>query len=275
MEAKKVVRMEQYRQKSNHRPKKRLKKKFKGFFFSLFIIVIVGSVFYFTSSISKLSMVYFEGLNYVSRSELMKLSGLSYQERFLTLDTQQIAQDILTHPLITDVHVKKKGINQLLVEVQEKDIIGCVEMDDGFRYVLSDGQLVEDDQAVKVSCQGTVIYGLTEEALKNSILSLFIQSVTKLDPIFVTLIKEIHYEPMYGDINRFSLFLKDGNTVNVNSYSMVNKLKYYQTMVDKVSSLYEGIKGTYHLDVGDHFEPYTSTEKVLLSHDMTDESIEE
>lgn len=68
MEVKKVVRMEQYRQKSNNRPKKRLKKKFKGFFFSLFIILIVGSVFYFTSSISKLSMVYFEGLNYVSRS---------------------------------------------------------------------------------------------------------------------------------------------------------------------------------------------------------------
>ncbi|MDO5793208.1 MAG: FtsQ-type POTRA domain-containing protein [Turicibacter sp.] len=275
MEVKKVVRMEQYRQKSNNRPKKRLKKKFKGFFFSLFIILIVGSVFYFTSSISKLSMVYFEGLNYVSRSELMKLSGLSYQDRFLTLDTQQIAKDILKHPLITDVNVKKKGINQLSVEVQEKDVIGCVEMNGGFRYVLSDGQLVEEDQSVKVTCQGTVIYGLTEEALKNSILSLFIQSVTKLDPIFVNLIKEIRYEPMYGDINRFSLFLKDGNTVNVNSYSMVNKLKYYQTMVDKVSSLYEGVKGTYHLDVGDHFEPYTSEEKVLLSHEMTEERLEE
>ena len=69
---------------------------------------------------------------------------------------------------------------------------------------------------------------------------------------------------MYGDINRFSLFLKDGNTINVNSYSMVNKLKYYQTMVDKVSSLYEGVKGTYHLDVGDYFEPYSSSGKVLL-----------
>ena len=34
------------------------------------------------------------------------------------------------------------------------------------------------------------------------------------------LIKEIHYEPMYGDINRFSLFLKDGNTINVNSYNI-------------------------------------------------------
>ena len=220
-------------------------------------------------------MIYFDGLNYVSRSELMKLTGLSYQDRFLTLDSQQIEENVLKHPLIIDATVKKKGFNQLFIEVQEKDVIGCVELDSGFRYVLSDGQLVEDNQSVKVTCQGTVIYGLTNEALKNSILTLFIQSVTKLDPIFVNLIKEISYEPMYGDVNRFSLFLKDGNTIKVNSYSMVNKLNYYQTMVDQVSKLYEGVKGTYHLDVGDHFEPYTNEESVSLSQEMMEEHSEE
>lgn len=275
MEVKKVVKMEQYRHKYNNKPKKRLKKKLKGFFFSLFIILIIGSIFYFTSSMSKLSMIYFDGLNYVSRSELMKLTGLSYQDRFLTLDSQQIEENVLNHPLIIDATVKKKAFNQLFIEVQEKDVIGCVELDGGFRYVLSDGQLVEDNQSVKVTCQGTVIYGLTNEALKNSILSLFIQSVTKLDPVFVNLIKEISYEPMYGDVNRFSLFLKDGNTIKVNSYSMVNKLNYYQTMVDQVSKLYEGVKGTYHLDVGDHFEPYTNEESVSLSQEMMEEHSEE
>lgn len=265
MEAKKVVPMERYREKSKNKPKKRLKKKMRSFFFSLFIILIVGSIFYFTSSLSKLSVIYFEGLHYVSRSELIHLTGLTYQDYFLQLDTQKIAEDILKHPLVTSVDVKKTGLNQLNIEVKEKDIIGCVELDGGFRYVLSDGTLIENDQAIKVTCQGTVIYGLTEENLKESILSLFIESMTKLDPILINLIKEIHYEPMYGDVNRFSLFLKDGNTINVNSYSMVNKLKYYQTMVDTVSGLYEGVKGTYHLDVGDYFEPYSGSEKVLLS----------
>ncbi|MDD6760014.1 MAG: cell division protein FtsQ, partial [Turicibacter sp.] len=61
MAVKKVVSIEQYRQKSKNKPKKRLKKKVKSFFFSLFIILIVGSIFYFTSSLSKLSVIYFEG----------------------------------------------------------------------------------------------------------------------------------------------------------------------------------------------------------------------
>ena len=46
-------------------------------------------------------------------------------------------------------------------------------------------------------------------------------------------------------------------------------------MVDQVSKLYEGVKGTYHLDVGDHFEPYTNEESVSLSQEMMEEHSEE
>ena len=75
MEAKKVIQIEKYRKHTKNKPKKRLKKKIKNFFFSLFIILIVGSVFYFTSSMSKLSMIYFDGLNYVSRSQLIEMTA--------------------------------------------------------------------------------------------------------------------------------------------------------------------------------------------------------
>ena len=95
-------------------------------------------------------------------------------------------------------------------------------------------------------------------------MGLFIESMMKLDPILINLIKEIHYEPLYGDNNRFSLFLQDGNTIKVNSYSMVEKLKYYQTMVDQVRQLSEGQCGTYYLDVGDYFEPYSGANSVLF-----------
>lgn len=264
MEAKKVIQIEKYRKHTKNKPKKRLKKKIKNFFFSLFIILIVGSVFYFTSSMSKLSMIYFDGLNYVSRSQLIEMTGLSYHDYFWSLDIDKITESIAKHPLILDVKVKREGLNRLSIDVKEKDVLGCAEIDKELRYILSDGKLIENNQSEPVVCQGTVLYGLTEDSVEESILSLFIQSMTKLDSIFINLIKEIHYEPKYGDVNRFSLFLKDGNTVNVNSYSMGNKLKYYQTMVEKVESLYQGTKGTYHLDVGDYFEPYEGSEKVII-----------
>lgn len=262
MEAKKVIQIEKYLKHTKNKPKKRLKKKIRSFFFSLFIILIVGSVFYFTSPMSKLSMIYFNGLNYVSRSQLIEMTGLSYQDYFWSLDTKKIAESIAKHPLVLDVKVKRDGLNRLAIDVKEKDVLGCAEIDKELRYILSDGKLIENTQSEPVVCQGTVLYGLPEDS--EAVLSLFIQSMTKLDSIFINLIKEIHYEPKYGDENRFSLFLKDGNTVNVNSYSMERKLKYYQTMVEQVNSLYEGVKGTYHLDVGDYFEPYEGNEKVII-----------
>ncbi|MDE5977166.1 MAG: FtsQ-type POTRA domain-containing protein [Turicibacter sp.] len=270
MNPKKVISLDRYYHKNRNKPKKRLKKKMQGFFFSLFIIMIVGVIFYFTSPASKLSMIYFEGLNYVSRAELLALTGLSYDDYFLKLDTKKIEADILTHSLITDVMVKRIGFNQLRIEIKEKDIVGCVDLDGKLHYVLSDGELMTDDQMINETCRGIVIYGITNDALKESVLSLFIQSMTELDSTFVNLIKEIQYQPLYGDIHRFSLFLTDGNTINVNSYTMVNKLKYYQTMVNQVSNLGDSIKGIYHLDVGDYFEPYSSTEKVLLQEEEQD-----
>lgn len=257
--------MEQYRQKeNNHKPKKRLKKRIKAFFFSLFVMVIIGGVFYFTSPIRKLSMVYFEGLNYVSRSEILQMAKISYEDDFLKISPKKVASKLEEHPLIAKATVKRVGINELKIQIEEKDVVGCVDLDGGYQYVLSDGQLIENSDKLDVVCQGTIIYGLTEDMLNEPILGLFIQSMMQLDPILINLVKEIHYEPMYGDTNRFSLFLKDGNTIKVNSYTMVEKLKYYQTMVDQVQRLSDRQCGTYYLDVGDYFEPYSGANQVPL-----------
>lgn len=261
MEQGKIVQFSQIRNQKINKPKKRLKKKIKSFFFSLFIIAIVGLVLYFASPISRLSVIYFDGINYVKRSELLELSQLNYDRLFLSLDLSNVQEKIQSHPLIQQVKVKRKGLNSLSIQVIEKDIIGCAQLNPTPQFILNDGTIVEDSPGLNAKCDGFVIYGLPNSEDSQSILKLFVKSLMNLDPIFLNIIKEIHYEPLYGDNNRFSLFLSDGNTVNINSYSMVHKLNYYQTMAEKVQSLYGDIKGIYHLDVGDHFEPYDEMSK--------------
>lgn len=265
----KVVQFSQNKRQNVNRPKKRLKKKIKGFFFSLFIMLIIGVIFYFASPISRLSVIYFNGLKYVKRSELLELTSLSYDDLFLGIDLALVEANIEAHPLIKQAKVTRSGLNRLNVEVTEKDIIGCTQIQDEFQFVLSDGRTIWHDNNLRAQCEGLMIYGLSEEDETEAVLKLFVKSLMQVDNVFLNIIKEIHYSPLYGDNNRFSLFLVDGNTVNVNSYTMVNKLKYYQTMVDKVTSLYGDVKGTYHLDVGDHFEPYAG---VTLPTEMTEDS---
>lgn len=256
MEQGKVVQFSRNKNQKINKSKKRLKKKIKSFFFSLFIMIIIGVVFYFASPISRLSVIYFNGLNYVKRSELLELTQLTYDELFLKLDLNQIQASIKSHPLIEDVEVSREGLNRLKVDVVEKNIVGCAQVDNQFQFILNDGQLIQNDDNLRAQCEGLIIYGLPNGESNQAVLKLFVKSLTNLDSVFLNIIKEIHYSPLYGDNNRFSLFLVDGNTINVNSYTMVEKLKYYQTMADKVQSMYGEVKGTYHLDVGDHFEPY-------------------
>ncbi|MFR9294984.1 MAG: cell division protein FtsQ/DivIB [Turicibacter sanguinis] len=256
MEKGKVVEFSRIKNQKVNKPKKRLKKKIKGFFFSLFIMMVIGGMFYFASPVSRLSVIYFNGLNYVKRSELLEMTQLNYEELFLSLDLKDIQNTIQSHPLVKEVNVTRDGLNRLKIDVTEKDIVGCAQINNQFEFVLSDGQTIQNQYNLKAQCEGLMIYGLPDYEENQSVLKLFVKSLMKVDLVFRNIIKEIHYSPLYGDNNRFSLFLMDGNTIIVNSYTMVNKLKYYQTMADKVQSLNGEVKGIYHLDVGDHFEPY-------------------
>ena len=143
---------EDIQKNKQNKPKKRLKKRLNTFFFSLFVMGVIGGVFYFTSPLRKLSMVYFEGLNYVSRSEVLQLANLSYDDDYFKLKTKKIASQIQKHPLITKAVVTRVGLNELRILVEEKDVIGCVDMGDGYQYVLSDGHLIEQSNTLDVVC---------------------------------------------------------------------------------------------------------------------------
>ncbi|HAX72890.1 MAG TPA: cell division protein FtsQ [Firmicutes bacterium] len=258
----KVIQMDSYRGETPKRKKRKLKKSVSRFTFATLLLLIVGMVFYISSSSSKLSMIYFEGLNYLTRSDVIKLSNIPENSKMISLDFKKISQNISEHPMVEQVSVKKENRSELVISITEKNVLGCVLQKDGYSYVLSDATLIDQTHFISQQCQGLVIYGLEEEQ-DTAPLTLFVKAITQMDPIFLNIIKEIRYEPIFGDSNRFSLYTIDGNTIKVNSYTMVDKLKYYQTMVDKVTELHGDLKGIYHLDVGDHFQPYSTSSNEL------------
>jgi len=257
MDQKNVVKINKTSNLSSKKPPKRLRKKLKNFFFSLFIFLVVLIIFYFASPISQLSVIYFNQLNHISRSTLIELTGLTENERFITINLQEIEEKLKSHSLVEQASVMRKGINSLEIQVTEKQIMGCVDIEGEFMYVLNDGQTISESNEVNILCQGIMISGLTQTELDESILSLFVSSLANVNPFFFSLIEAIEYEPKFGDVNRFSLFLKDGNTVIVNSYTMVDRLDLYQEYVEWISiKRGEGVNGTFNLDVGLFFEPY-------------------
>lgn len=231
--------------------KKKPKRKLGTFFFRGLIFLIIIVIFYAVSSLSRLSVVYFEGLEVVSRSALIELGEISENPWFITLNLNRIRERLEIHPLIEQASVRRKGVNSLTINVTEVQIVGCVDVEGELRYILATGETLRECHKVAVSCSDVIIRGLSELDLEGNILSLFVNSLMEVEEVIISLIQEINYEPKHGDINRFSIFMKDGNTVKVNSYTMVEKLKLYPALALQSDEI-----GTFHLDVGVFFEPY-------------------
>ena len=251
---KKVV---SFKPKTEAKPKRRRKIRYylsMGIFGVTLGTLIIGAIYY-SSSMSRLDMIYYDGLDYVSRADIVTLANLREQPAMSSLNETDIKNQLLSHPLVETVKVSKESGNDLNISIVEKKVLGCIVKGDEYEYVLSDGTLIDLDEFSNQVCQGIIID--TKSADTESIaLQLFIEELLNVDEGIVQLIQEINYEPLFGDYNRFSLYLKDGNQIKVNSYTMVEKLKYYTTMKQKVKELQGEVSGVYHLDVGDYFKPY-------------------
>ena len=228
----------------------------------MIVIVTIGSVFYFSSHLSSVDMIYYEGLNYVTRADVLTLSELREQPSLRSINEAKMVEQLKTHPLIEDASITIENGNDLIITIVEKDVLGCLVEGDAYSYVLSDGKRLDLSEFSNQICQGIII-NVPNLSLNDVYLQHFIRELLKVDKLLVATIQDINYEPLAGDENRFSLYLKDGHTIKVNTYSMVEKLIYYETMKQQVIELQgEDEKGVFHLDVGDFFEPYEkSTEK--------------
>ena len=242
------------------------RRRFKPALFSSFIFLIVVSVFYFASEVSRLGVVFFDGDNHVSRAELKQLINAE-GELFLKLNLDEIKGKIERHPAIDSASVSRRFPNNLDIHIVENEIVVCAEIGNEMFYVLRSGEILDDNQGIVTLCDGKTVRGYDvrkpapdeeseEYVIDFAPLSLFARNFAQVDDLVLSMIQEIEYAPKYGDVNRFSLFMADGNTVKVSSYTMISGLNAYPSMFAHLQEKEEGQTGIFHLDVGVFFEPY-------------------
>jgi len=244
----------------------RPRRRFRHALFSLLIILTIALVFYFASESSRLGVIFFDGDNHVSRAELKQLINAE-GEWFLTLNLSEIRRRIEEHPAISSASISRRFPNNLTVHIVENEIVVCAEIGNEIFYALRNGEILDDYQGIVVSCEGKTVRGYSiqrqdfdEESEAYVIdfapLSLFARQLAQVDDLVLSMIQEIEYAPKYGDVNRFSLFMADGNTVKVSSYTMISRLNAYPSMFALLQEEREGQTGIFHLDVGNFFAPH-------------------
>lgn len=215
------------------------------------------SCFYFQSSLSKLNRISFEGNTFLSKGTILELTGLTYEQSVLSIHPNALEKKIENHPLVKQATVAFNGLNDLTIQIEEEAVLGCVSSNQHVKLLLSSGVLVDNAVMRGQTCQGVFFYDMEELPPEMNLLYLT-TALNDLSADFLALIDAVYYEPALGDIYRFSIHLKDGNVVKVNTYTMAEKLKHYPTLLKKVKATYGDVQGTFHLDVGDRFVVHDS-----------------
>ena len=218
----------------NKRKDARKKSKFskaKNVYFTIGIILgllIIGTVYYF-SDYSKVFHINVEGNIYTSSEDILKLSGISEESRFLLVNTDKVEKKIKGNPLIKECHVDKLDERLIRISVEEYKMIG-------YMYELSDAVIIlENDERIKLTNDNMylinkipLIEGYTSEQLSG-----VIKGFKDIDYKVIDEISEIHRYPFSYDENMMELVMRDGNTAFVSS-SGLRMLNSYYSIVSSI-----------------------------------------
>jgi len=228
--------------------------RFKRVLFSFFIVTVIVSVFYVTTPLSRLGVVYFDGLNVLTRSELISLINIDEDELFLSIRLSEIQDRIEEHPVVSQVRVTRAWINRIRIEVIEYEVAACALVEGEVYHILTDGTLLHENVGMRANCGEMMIHGLTQTEVEADVPNLFVRQLMRVDQEIRDLIEMIEHAPLYGDIHRFSLSLIDGNTVKITSHTMPNYFNSYLEMT--AYCLAPGQTGVIHIDVGNTCIPH-------------------
>lgn len=232
--------------------------RFKRALFSFFIVVVILVCLYLVTPLSRLGVIYFEGLNSITRSELISLINIDEDELFLSIHLPEVRNNIESHAVVYQAHVSRAWINRLRIEIIEYEVGACAVIDGSLFHILIDGTMLHESEGMRANCDEMMIHGLTQEEVEQEIPNLFVRQFMRVDPDVRSLVQVIEYDPRYGDRYRFSLLMLDGNVVKITTHTMAEELNLYPLFLEGLllTEHEVGRTGVLHLDVGWMFVPH-------------------
>ena len=227
-----------------------------GIIIGVSALVILG-LSYYVSSKANVKSVQIIGSPELNRTKIVKSTGITAQDKVIPCllkkkkYTQRLAKDF---PEVQAVNVHVNHLNNLVLDIQEKPIIGYIKEDNGYRKILNNGNV------------GSQIIA---ESQINKAKPLFIgysHNISLIDDlkIYSKLPKNIQNEVkiMSGRTKRptqIILVMKDKNVIIGNTATIIKKIKYYEEIKEQLSE-----PSVVDLEIGAFSRPLTTTEKSQL-----------
>ena len=182
------------------------KKKRYALILSVFLSLVIMAAVYLFSPGSKIYRITVEGNDYLSEEDIISLSGVTTEDRFLLTLPSAVERRVKTDPLIADCDVELLNGNLVRINVTEKKIIGyLLENGEGVLYLISKVPIIE--------------------GFSNEDLILLEKNFATCDREIINEISEIHnYTPL--KYQYVELVMRDGNFIFTSPYGL-NLLNRY------------------------------------------------
>ena len=197
------------------------KKKRYALILSIFLSLVIMAAVYLFSPGSKIYRITVEGNDYLSEEDIISLSGVTTEDRFLLTLPSSVERRVRTDPLIADCDVELLNGNLVRINVTEKKIIG---------YLLENGEgvlLLETDERVPIAKERLYLISKVPiiEGFSNEDLILLEKNFATCDREIINEISEIHnYTPL--KYQYVELVMRDGNFIFTSPYGL-NLLNRY------------------------------------------------
>lgn len=198
-----------------------------GIFLSLILLVVL----YFLSSYSNVYHITVEGNIYLKEQDIIKLSGLSEESKYLLVIPDVVEKRISDSSFIEDVSVEKKDDRLIKITVNEVKQVGYIFEDGMSSVLLIDGKRVELNSGTYYLIEKLpLIEGYNKDQLVD-----ILRGFKNIEYKTINEISEIHRYPFSYDDNMMEIIMRDGNYCFV-SWTGLKMLDEYYRIVSGIDS---------------------------------------
>lgn len=217
--------------------KKRKRKLKVGRLFLLLLIIAVISFACIKYVNIPITNVLVTGNEVLTEQEIIEEASLDDQPSYFKVISFVVEKKLVKNPYIESVKVSK-GILNIKIKIKENKVLYINK--DTNEKVTKDGKVKDE----KIVCVPYLIGSVPSDRIDS-----FIKGMNKIDKNLLCQMSEIKYDPNEIDLDRYYVYMNDGNSVylTVNKFNKINK---YNEILESVGKQ----NGTLYLDYGDYFE---------------------
>jgi len=221
----------------------------KAFKYILLLMLLAFTVaFLMTSTLFNIKTINVIGNNRVSQQEIIRVSGLSYQQNIFRINTKETMKNIFQNPYVKKIKIRRGLPNIVNIDIIEREPIVLVPYVGSFLFVDSQGIVVEISNSLE-GMELPVIKGLKFNTFKLGE-EIKVESKLQLTSV-ITLINEIKRTGINQEIAEINaenilnlkLLTKSGIKINLGDDSNINeKIPLAKAILQDLNS--KNLKGT-------------------------------